>query len=306
MAFTGVRGGFWSITGASAMLALSPASAQRQLELQQALPLEGPALVQPSGLAWDGKNLMMVSGFHDDDIFKIEIQADKAGFKEQVKIARPKDAAGMKMAWRGLTSDKSGNLYLASGLACRILKVESDGDAEWEGPGLLEAGAEKGLFTGENAGIEGIAMAGKDRFVVAASREPRGLLQLESSKHKTLINALIMDKSKMPLTAGRRKPDFSDLAEEKGQLWALSANADAICLLKWNGHEYAEGEYWTFGHVSNDAKYRYQGLKMGLARGLAMDGQAIYIVLDNKGVGRQSDINDKRPLLLVFKRPPGV
>jgi hypothetical protein len=282
------------------------ASAQHKLELQQALPLDGPVLVQPSGLAWDGKNLLLVSSFHDDEIFKVELQADKAAFKEQIHISRPKDAAGLKLAWRGLASDHNGNLFLASGNACRIMKVESDGDAEWEGPALLDAGAEKGLFAGENAGLEGVAVAGKKKFVAAASREPRGLLQLDMTGPKGDINALVYDKSKVPLPAGRRKPDFSDLAEEKGQLWALSANADAVMQLKWNGHDYVEGEYWTFGHVSNDAKYRYTGLKMGLARGLALDGQAIYIVLDNKGVGRQSDVNDKRPLLLVFKRPPGV
>ncbi len=296
------KGGF--LLGAL-LLACAPGRAQHKLELQQALPLDGPVLVQPSGLAWDGKHLLLISSFHDEEIFKVELQADKAAFKEQVHIRMPKDAAGMKMTWRGMASDLGGNLYLASGTACRILKVESDGDAEWEGPALLEAGAEKGLFSGENSGLEGIAVAGKRKFVVAASREPRGLLQVDMTGSKPLITAFVSDKSKVPLPAGRRKPDFSDLAEEKGQLWALSANADAVFQLNWNGHEYMEGEFWTFGHVSNDPKYRY-GIKMGLARGLAMDGQSIYVVLDNKGVGRQADVNDKRPLLLVFKRPTGV
>ncbi len=283
------------------MLALA-AGAQQKLDLQQALPLDGPVLVQPSGLAWDGKNLLLVSSFHDDAIFKIELQADKAVFKELVKIHRPKDGTG-RMSWRGLAADGKGNTYLASDADCRIMKVESGGDGEWEGPGLLEAGSEKGLFSGKNSGIEGIAIAGKRKFVVAASREPRGLLQVDLSGPKPVVNALLADKSKLPLPAGRRKPDFSDLAEDNGKLWALSANADAICQLKWNGQEYTEGDYWTFGHVSNDPKYGYAGLKMGLARGLAMDGQSIYVVLDNKGVGRQGDPADKRPLLLVFKRP---
>jgi hypothetical protein len=289
-------------TGALALAAAfavwaAPATAQHKLDLQQALPLDGPVLVQPSGLAWDGKHLLMVSSFHDDEVFKIETQADKAVFS---------DFAGAKMTWRGLTADGSGNLYLASEPNCRIMKVESDGDAEWDGPGLLEAGTEKGLFSGENAGIEGIALTGKKKFVLAASREPRGLLLADFSGQKPALSALVLDKSKVPLPAGRRKPDFSDLFEDKGQLWALSANADAIVQLKWNGSEYAEGEYWTFGHVSGDPKYRYGGLKTGLARGLAMDGQSIYVVLDNKGVGRQGDPNDKRPLLLVFKRPHGA
>jgi hypothetical protein len=291
---------------AALAVAAAPATAQRKLDLQQALPLDGTVLVQPSGLAWDGKHLLMVSSFHDDEVFKIEPQADKAVFSDFVKIHLPKDAAGAKMTWRGLTADGSGNMYLASEPNCRIMKVESDGDAEWDGPGLLEAGTEKGLFSGENAGIEGISLTGKKKFVVAASREPRGLLQVDLSGQKPVLNALVLDKSKVPLPAGRRKPDFSDLTEDKGQLWALSANADAIVQLKWTGSEYAEGEYWTFGHVSGDPKYRYGGLKTGLARGLAMDGQSIYVVLDNKGVGRQGDPNDKRPLLLVFKRPHGA
>jgi hypothetical protein len=291
---------------AAAGILAGAAGAQQKLDLQQALPLDGPVLAQPSGLAWDGKNLLMVSGFHDDAIFKIELQADKAVFSELVKIRLPKAARGGKFSWRGVAADGKGDVYLASDADCRIMKVEPDGRAEWEGPGLLETGADKGLFSGANSGIEGIAIAGKRKFVVAASREPRGLLQVDLSGPKPAVKAILQEKSKLPLPAGRRKPDFSDLTESNGKLWALSANADAICLLKWNGQEYAEGEYWTFGHVSNDAKYRYAGLKMGLARGLAMNAQSIYVVLDNKGVGRQVDSADKRPLLLIFKRPRSV
>ncbi len=282
------------------------AATEQKLELQQVLPLEGPALVQPSGLVYDGKSLLMISSVHDDDIFKIEVQGDKAVFKESIRIRFPKDAQNMKLAWRGITATKGGDLYLASSQACRVMKVEANGDAEWEGPSLLEAGAEKGLFSGENSGIEGLVPAGKKKFLLAASREPRGLLDLDLSMSKPVITAWLVEKTKIALPAGRRKPDFSDLAEDKGQIWALDANSDAICQVKWNGQDYIEGEHWSFGHVSNDSKYRYGGLRMGLARGLAMDGQSIYIAIDNKGVARAGDPADKRPLLLVFKRPHGV
>jgi hypothetical protein len=117
------------------------------------------------------------------------------------------------MAWRGLAPDGQGNLFMVSEAACRIMKVEPDGDAEWEGPGLLELGVEMGLFSGENSGVEGIIVSDQGKYLVAAAREPRGL---------------------------------------------------------------------------------------------ALDGESIYVVLDNKGVGRQADITDKRPLLLVFNRPAGV
>lgn len=280
--------------------------AQQKLELDKALPLDGPALVQPSGLAWDGKRLLMVCAVHDDDIFVVEPQGDKAAFKEAIHIRRPKDAEGMKLAWRGIAAGPDGALYLASEQAARILRVEKDGDAEWVGPSLLEAGAEKGLFAGENSGIEGLAPVGKKKFLVAASREPRGLLDLDVSGKAPIITAWIADRTTLPLPTGRRRPDFADLTEDGDKTWALCANSDAIAQVKWTGADYAEGQYWTYSQVIEDPKYKYAGLRMGLARGLAMDAGSIFIAVDNKGVGRQADANDKRPLLLVFKRPAGI
>lgn len=282
------------------------ANAQQKLELTKALPLDGPALVQPSGLAWDGKRLLMVCAVHDDDIFVVEPQGDKAAFKEAIHIHRPKDAEGMKMAWRGIAVGPDGALYLASEQACRIMRVEKDGDAEWMGPSLLEAGAEKGLFAGGNSGIEGIAPMGKKKFLVAASREPRGLLDVDLSGKASAVTAWLLDKTRLPLGQGRRRPDFADLTEDQGKVWALCANSDAIARVKWSGSDYAEDEYWSYAQVIEDPKYKYAGLRMGLARGLALSGQSVFVALDNKGVGRQSDPNDKRPLLLVFRRPPGV
>lgn len=281
-------------------------SAQGKLQLERVLPLDGPEFIQPSGLAMAGKNtLLMVSGTQDDEVFQVDLAAaaDKAVYKEFLKIRRPKDAEGLKLAWKGIAVDGKDDLILLSGSACRMLKVASNGKSEWEGPGLLESGVEKGLFAGENSGAEGIAAVGEGKFLVAASREPRGLLRVNLAGAKPAINAFQLDKSRIPLPAGRRKPDFTDLAQDQGGTWALEAAADAVCLLKWGGQDYSEGEYWTFGDVANDPKYRYMGLKMGLARGLAIDAHSIYVVLDNKGVARQSDSADKRPLLLVFKRP---
>ena len=294
------------VGGMVAAWAVIAIAAESKLELQSALPLEGTSLAQPSGLAFDGKGLLMVCAFHDDDIYRIELQADKVVFKEAIHIRRPKDAEGMKLAWRGISAAKGGGFLLASSQACRIMMVEADGDAEWMGPSMLETGAEKGLFVGEQSGIEGVVPAGKKKYMIAASREPRGILDLDMTGPKPVVTAWLADKTRIPLPTGRRKADFADLAEENGQIWALCANSDAIAQVKWNGQEYIEGAHWSFGHVSNDPKFKYAGLRMGLARGLAMDGQSIYIALDNKGVGRQADPADKRPILLVFNRPKGV
>jgi hypothetical protein len=299
--------GFWLPAIAAGLLCIgvSPSKtiAQGRLELQRALPLDGPEFIQPSGLAFEGKTLLLVSGTHDDVIFQVDPQTDKAVYKEFLKIRFPKDAEGKKLSWRGIAADKKDNLFLLSESACRILKVGSGGKSEWEGPSLTEAGVEKGLFAGENSGAEGLALMGDGKYLVAASREPRGLIQADLSGGKQAIKSFLLDKSKVPLVAGRRKADFTDLAGDRNQTWALESASDAVCLLKWNGQEYSEGEYWTYSHVANDPKYRYVGLKMGQARGLAVDEHSLYVVLDNKGVSRQGDPADKRPLLLVFKRP---
>jgi hypothetical protein len=199
------------------------ALAQQKLELEKALPLDGPALVQPSGLAWDGKRLLMVCAVHDDDIYVVEPQGDKAAFKEAIHIRRPKDAEGMKLAWRGITAGQDGALYLASEQACRILRVEKNGDAEWTGPSLLEAGAEKGLFAGENSGIEGIVPMGKKKFLVAASREPRGLLDFDVSGKAPVITAWLMDKTRLRLGQGRRPPPQAPQTPVQGNIRAPSA-----------------------------------------------------------------------------------
>lgn len=280
--------------------------AQRKLELKQVLPLDGPALVQPSGLAFDGKRLLMVCSVHDDDIYAVEPQADKAVFKEAIRISRPKEAPVAKMAWRGIAAGKDGGLYLASEQACRIMRVAKDGDAGWMGPSLLEAGAEKGLFAGLNSGIEGLVSLNNGKFLVAAAREPRGILELDMSGKVPVITAWLAEKTRLRLPTGRRRPDFADLTMEQGKVWALCANSDAVCQVKRNGMDLVEGEHWSFAEVAENPQYKYAGLRMGLARGLAMDAQSLYVVLDNKGVGRQIDPNDRRPLLLVFKRPSGV
>lgn len=281
---------------------LAAASAQHKLELQKALPLDGPEFIQPAGLAFSGATLVLASAGHDDVLFQVDLAADKAAYKPFLKLKLPKDAGDRKLAYRGLAAEPGGGFHLLSGSACRILKVTPRGAMDWEGPGLLEAGVEKGLFAGENSGAEGLARLGAGDFLVAASREPRGLIEVGLAGPKPAIDPYVMGKTKIALQRGR-KPDFSGLAEDGGKIWALVAGAEAVCQIVKHGKEFSEGDCFSFSHVSNDAKYKYAGLRMGLARALAVDAQSLYIALDNKGVGRQSDPADKRPLLLVFKKP---
>ncbi len=282
-------------------LATASASAM-ELQLEQALPLEGNEMLQPSGLALVKGSLYLISCKHDDQIFAVNLSKDKAAYQEALHITRPPDAANLKFIWRGLASDEDGRFLLVSETAYRVMRLDKNGKGEWFGPSVMDAGTEIGLFGGENSGPDGVASLSKSKWVMGASREPRGLLRLDLQGEKADIKPQKCEKSKVAPPAGR-KPDFTDLTTSGKTLYALEGSANAICSLTpdADGHM-EEGQCWSFAATSEDAKYRYRGLK-GIARGLAMDEAHIYVALDNKGLARESDPKDRRPQILVFKRP---
>jgi hypothetical protein len=273
-----------------------------ELQLEKALPLEGEALLQPSGLVMMDGTLYMVSCQHDDQVFKVSLGSDKANYEEHLRIARPEDAANLKMVWRGISSDGDGHLILLSETAYRALKVARNGSSEWIGTSVLDAGTEAGLFRGEHSGPDGIAYLGKNKFLIGASREPRGLITVDFQDKAVKLTPQKMEKGSGVMKNGRRA-DFTDLSFFDGQVISLSGAADAICLLKPNNGEIDESVCWTYGNTIQDAKYSYGGLKSGIGKGLAVDQNHFYVVLDNKGLGRTIDKKDRRPLLLVFRRP---
>jgi hypothetical protein len=55
--------------------------------------------------------------------------------------------------------------------------------------------------------------------------------------------------------------------------------------------------------VVTAADLRYTDMRYGKAEGLCMDRRHVYIILDNNGLGRENNPEDKRPILLVLKRP---
>jgi hypothetical protein len=292
----------FACTLATALAFLPRAEAGGNLVLEKALPLEGAELLQPSGLTWTNGSLLLVSCKHDDQVFQVAMGSDKATYQEAFRIARPPDAGNLKFTWRGMASDENGHLFLLSESAYRVLQVDKKGNGEWFGPSVLDAGTEIGLFGGDNSGPDGIARLSANRFLIGASRDPRGFISLTQQGEKFDLKPQKCEKSLAAPGAGRR-PDFTDLCSVDGKLYALEGATSSVCALKENGNgEYEESECWSFASTTQDPSIRYKGLK-DLARGLAVDKANLYIALDNKGITRESDPKDRRPLLLVFKRP---
>ena len=100
-----------------------------------------------------------------------------------------------------------------------------------------------------------------------------------------------------------RTPDFSDLATYGNELFALIRSAHLIVGMKRGATGWAEGEAWSFAATENDDRFGYLDRRYGVAEGLALDGNLVYLVFDNNGNGRSQAPEDVRPQLLVFARP---
>jgi hypothetical protein len=194
--------------------------------------------------------------------------------------------------------------------------------ASWLTPSLEDSGHAVGCFQYANANFEGITVLPKEvlpkevlprevlprevlpgkGLLLAAERQPRGLMELEGDRAVGSIKAWAMPESVYPLPVGR-PPDFADLATTGGQVYALLRNAHLVVRLRRTTRGWAEGEAWSYAATENDERFAYADQKFGMAEGLAFGEDEVFIILDNNGIPRAASAEDRRPLLYVFARP---
>ena len=97
--------------------------------------------------------------------------------------------------------------------------------------------------------------------------------------------------------------DTGDLYRDGDELFALQRNSDAVVRIDYDSDSLTEMEAWTYGHVTNAPAFRYENSSAGHGRGLCMDQDRVYVILDNNDLSREADPDDSRPLLLIFQRP---
>src|SRR5207253_2154111 len=108
------------------------------------------------------------------------------------------------------------------------------------------------------------------------------------------------DRTRVPLPAGRRA-DFADLATDRGRLYGLVRNGDAIVELVPDAARFREGRAWSYAATA--AHFRYAGQRFGLGEGLAFDADHVYVIFDSNGASRIDVPGDRRPMLFVFRWP---
>ena len=268
-----------------------------ELELEKALPIEGGANFQASGLYLSSGRLLVVSDKHDNAVFELTMQSNSAVARPFLEFQAP---GGEVLDLEGIADGADGSLLLASEAQLRVLAVSPSGGATWFTSSLEKVGQREGLFQKRNAGIEGVARLGK-QVVIAAEREPRGLLEVADGSGGAVV-AYRLPSAACPGPLGR-PDDVADLSVSDGEVYALQRNAHLVVRLTRVDGRFREAGRWSYARTENDPRYRYRDRAFGLAEGLALDEQHVYIVLDNNDEPRENGENDRRGLLLVFKRP---
>ena len=275
----------------------------RPLKLIKALPVVFHERVDPSGLTIRDKTLFTVSDKQDDTIFRIQITDGEAILVPHIKFRLSEPVAVRRIDFEGLTCDADGIFYLVSESLFRVLRVDPREDyASWATPSVQACGKEAGLFQVINANVEGIALVGRNQFVLCAERQPRGIIEVDMNTTPYKIKAFKYDKTSLKLPEGRNL-DFADLFFENQTLYVLQRNSYVISKLVRNGQTFEEKDFWSYEAIETSEDLQYSNMEFGRGEGLCMDEDHIYVILDNNGDNRISDPDDRRPLLLIMQRP---
>ncbi len=271
-----------------------------ELELIKALPVDG---IEPSGLVYHNGELYTVSDKQKEYVFRLAIKDGEMLMEPHLEFD-PTPLQTMKyIDYEGITVDENGDFYIVSETHCQIMKINAETqEAAWLTPSLKEMGQANGFFQERNANFEGLTYLGNHTFIACAERQPRGLFIINASTEPADVRMVNGNSTRLDIAA-HRTPDFSGLHYEDGTLYALLRGASAVCEVEYETGKFAEKECWSYAATETDSAYAYSYTKYGLAEGLAMDDDHIYIIFDNNKDSRQNNPDDHRPQLFIFKRP---
>jgi uncharacterized protein YjiK len=250
----------------------------------------------------------VVSDNDDDTIYELSVRTDHAILEPHLTFTAPALPGVNKLDFEGIDCDPEGNFYLVSEAAHRVLRVSKDGrQTSWITGDLEEAGRRQGLFQVRNGGLEGIAYVSDNRMFVSAERQARGIIELRFREDWVQPRVWNCDE-RNEHSSSNRPPDFSDLHFDSGRLYALLRGDEGIAQLREEGDRLRTEEFWSFRQTLSDPAYSYRDLTFGMAEGLTMDQNRVYLIVDNNGDSRTTDPDDTRPLFYIFHRPatPGA
>lgn len=287
----------------SACFQMESPEAIPKLKVVKVLPVDSDFPVEPSGMVMHAGVLYVVCDKTDNRIFRLEIGEDRARMLTHLRFQPP----ARSMDYEGITLDGRGNFYIVSEYHHRILRVTPAGDAEWYGPNFRTFAEPEGMLRRFNAGLEGITLLDDGSFLLAAEREERGLIRWHPEDGEEAPPRALEAMPQTRFTAALafwRIPDFAGLARDGNRLFALFRNAHLVVELEPDGDLFTESDRaWSYAHVENDPRYAYVEERFGQAEGIAVNGNRVYLIVDNNQGPRLADPDDIRPLLYILEFP---
>ena len=208
----------------------------------------------------------------------------------------------------GLTYCKD-NYYLANEQARHVLKVNKKSitklDINFEGIFKKLGTPLEKIST--NAGFEGIAIDCKNQILyIAQERQPRAIIviDLKTNTPTDIFQTEVEKDNKIP-------PSYADIHFENGFLYLLERNVHLIT--KINVKTKKVVSQFKFGKTKNlHLQEIYDtGEPYGLAEGLTMDTNRIYIAVDNnkknltKKAQAEFKLKGNFSSILIYQRPKG-
>lgn len=298
------------------MLSVSVLGHAENLNFDTAYLVDGIDGLQPSGMVICQGKLLFVSDKHEDQIYELTPEDDGTAtakkFMELNDIPEPPtqdfpfwtdvkrffaELFGISGGsdWEGITCNDEGEYFLASEYYFSVLKIGSDGTKKWVGSDLYKIGYDAGLFQKDNAYIEGITVKTNAEILLSAEREPRGFISIATDgdiRTFVQLGSVISDEG-LPY-------DFAGLDLLGGEIFALERNHYQVCRLTL---EYAVKKCYSFKNIARSQDWGYSTGKYGLAEGFAINGDDIWIIIDNNGDARLQDSDDHRSTLIKFENP---
>ena len=268
-----------------------------QAQLIKAYQVKTEGRLEPSGLTeWDGK-FYTVSDKQD---YIYQLVFDEAAASVSLKpIIKINNDRNTKLDFEGITHDID-NFYLMSEMYFQILKVSKDGKQQsWmpQDDRLKTSGQQAGLFQVHNAYFEGICYLSKDKFLLAAERDPRGFVEVDFAKN--IINAYQANITMYKIDENR-STDFTGLSCDD-KIYVLERNQYIVSELQYYKGQLREVRGWSFQNIIKQAKFLYQDMRYGHAEGLVVKKNKIYLILDNNRNPHQNN-DDNNSLFLVLRK----
>jgi len=267
----------------------------KQLDLVKIYEVHIQNSIEPSGLTeWDGE-FYTISDKHNV-IYRLEFDQKKIDLNPIIKINHSDNTI---LDFEGITHDDD-NFYLVSERLFKILKVSRDGkEQEWipNDESLKISGKNAGLFKLNNANLEGICLLDNQSFLLAAERQPRGFIEYNSDRkiNAYQVNAPIFEYEQ------DRSPDFTGLSCDD-KIYVLDRNAYMVAELNNVDGQYIESKGYSYENTVKQPQYQYQNMQFGLAEGLVVKGNKIFIILDNNKNPRKLYPKNNNSLFLELEK----